>query len=99
MPAKRRKSNGGDSRRQWTPKKRTDARTAKIKTIGQTNCVKRPFRLLPSWTDLLGASARARCRAGPGRRCLVLLRVFLVLALMSGLFVLGGWLLRMFLYY
>lgn len=74
-----------------------------------------PIRRLPSWTDLLGASARARhlppaaeldADLGPIARrtggCLgrlVLLMVFLVLALTSGLFVLGGSLLRMFLPY
>ena len=74
-----------------------------------------PVRHLPSWTDLLGASARARRlpptaerdadlvpvarRTGSCLGRLVLLMVFLVLALMSGLFVLGGSLLRMFLPY
>ena len=74
-----------------------------------------PVRHLPSWTDLLGASARARRlppaaerdadlvpvarRTGGCLGRLVLLMVFLVLALMSGLFVLGGSLLRMFLPY
>ena len=75
-----------------------------------------PVRHLPSWTDLLGASARTRRmpplvahdtddlvpvarRTGGCLGRLVLLMVFLVLALMSGMFVLGGSVLRMFLPY